>query len=210
MRLPQKPSFTMWNHNEHYHPFLLDQIPSGAKKALDVGCGTGRFARSVALRVQEVLAIDRDSHMVTHARAASSNGSVQYVEADVMDTNLPEAAFDFVSCLATLHHLPLRAGLQRLASLVAPGGVLAILGLYKLATPYDFVYAGSTGLIDLVVGVFRHWGQPDIHGSRVPLVDPQDSLPEIRAAIDVILPGSTMRRHMYDRYSIVYRRAPAQ
>ncbi|MEV4472391.1 class I SAM-dependent methyltransferase [Nonomuraea sp. NPDC049504] len=39
-----------FDHNEHYHELLIRGIPEGAKQALDVGCGTGAFARRLAGR----------------------------------------------------------------------------------------------------------------------------------------------------------------
>jgi len=48
-----------FNHNDHYHRLLLRQLPPGCRRALDVGCGTGRFARRLAQRGIQVDAIDR-------------------------------------------------------------------------------------------------------------------------------------------------------
>jgi hypothetical protein len=38
-----------WNHNTQYHPFLLRQLPSRMRAALDIGCGAGAFSRLVAV-----------------------------------------------------------------------------------------------------------------------------------------------------------------
>ena len=110
MKIPQKPQWMMWDHNIHYHPFLLKRIPPGAKRGLDVGCGAGLFSERVAARVPEVVAIDRDSEMIRTASAASRSRHVQYLTGDVMEAELPFDSFDFVSCLSALHHMPLRPG----------------------------------------------------------------------------------------------------
>lgn len=34
-----------WNHNVHLHPVVLDAVPTGAQRGLDVGCGEGMLAR---------------------------------------------------------------------------------------------------------------------------------------------------------------------
>ena len=39
-----------FDHNDHYHPLLLNLIPADARRAPDVGRGTGTFARAVAGR----------------------------------------------------------------------------------------------------------------------------------------------------------------
>jgi SAM-dependent methyltransferase len=33
-----------WDHNRHYHGWLLRRLPAECRSALDVGCGTGDFA----------------------------------------------------------------------------------------------------------------------------------------------------------------------
>jgi hypothetical protein len=33
-----------WNHNLDYHPLILDAVPEGCQRALDVGCGAGILA----------------------------------------------------------------------------------------------------------------------------------------------------------------------
>ena len=204
MRIPQKPRWTMWDHNIHYHPFLLRHIPPGAKTALDVGCGAGLFAERIAATVPEVVAIDRDSEVIRSAQELSRSPNVRYVEGDVMKTELPLAPFDFVSCLSALHHMPLAPALERLRSFLAPGGVLAVLGLYKCATPMDYAWVGITALIDVGVGLVRHRTQAPVRRSQGVVLDWQDTLREIRTEAQAILPGAQVRRHMYDRYSLIY------
>jgi len=42
-----------WNHNIQYHDILLRAVPPRCQHALDVGCGTGSFARQHALSSRE-------------------------------------------------------------------------------------------------------------------------------------------------------------
>ena len=60
-----------WNHNTHYHGFLLRQIPARLDEALDLGCGTGRFARLLAQRAERVLGLDLSPQMIRVARERS-------------------------------------------------------------------------------------------------------------------------------------------
>lgn len=34
-----------WNHNNHYHAYLLRFVPARCKDSLDIGCGAGAFTR---------------------------------------------------------------------------------------------------------------------------------------------------------------------
>ena len=204
MKIPQKPVWMMWDHNIHYHDFLLRQVPVRAKRAIDVGCGAGLFATRIAEKVPSVIGIDRDSEMIDLARRSAGEAKVEYLQADVMDADLPLRSFDFVSCLSALHHMSLHPALERLGSLLAPGGVLAILGHYKLATPFDYAFAGITAALDLPVGIVRHRSQAPVRRTTGVVAGWHDTLAEIRTATSSVLPGAMVRRHMYDRYSLVY------
>ncbi len=75
-----------WNHNNHYHEFLLRQLPAHCDSALEVGCGTGAFARLLAARADRVLALDLSPEMLRLARERSAAfPQIEYVQADVMD-----------------------------------------------------------------------------------------------------------------------------
>lgn len=42
-------NFPRWDHNNHYHSFLLNQLPTKGKTILEIGCGTGEYRASLAL-----------------------------------------------------------------------------------------------------------------------------------------------------------------
>jgi hypothetical protein len=43
-----------WNPNNHCHPFLLHQLPSRCRDALENGCGKGTFSRLLAGRADHI------------------------------------------------------------------------------------------------------------------------------------------------------------
>jgi SAM-dependent methyltransferase len=45
--------------------------------------------------------------------------------------------FDRITAVAALHHLSLEAALIRFRDLLVPGGILAVMGLYRLSTIED-------------------------------------------------------------------------
>ena len=72
-----------WDHSSHYHGFLLGQLPGHIGEALDLGCGTGAFARSLARLSEHVVAIDLSPRMVEVARSRSGrHPNVSYAVAD--------------------------------------------------------------------------------------------------------------------------------
>jgi hypothetical protein len=63
-----------------YHDFFVEHIPAGAR-VLDIGCGVGAVARSIATRVKgsEVVGVDRDDGRLAEARAADNPGNLSFV-----------------------------------------------------------------------------------------------------------------------------------
>ena len=79
----------MWNHNNHYHPFLLKQLPRG-NIALDIGCGTGEFSRLIAQRFDRVIALDLSPKTIEIARQRSQDyRNIDYRVADILNWKLP-------------------------------------------------------------------------------------------------------------------------
>ena len=110
-----------WDHNAYYDRLLLETVPRGAARVLEVGCGAGRLARQIAARAKQVDAIDRDAAVIALARSTAPD-NVKYVLGDVMDYPLATESYDAVVSMAELHHLPLRPALQRFAIALRPGG----------------------------------------------------------------------------------------
>ena len=103
-----------------YHRLLLRQVPAGAQRVLDVGCGAGSLARRLAAVVPQVDAVDRSPDMVAAARR-SAPANLALHEADVLSADFPEAAYDAVVSSAVLHHLPLEDALLRMAGVAEAG-----------------------------------------------------------------------------------------
>src|ERR1700759_5080579 len=56
-----------WNHNEHYHHWILRNLPARRQTAVDVGCGTGVLAAKLASRFDRVTGSDADEGMTAAA-----------------------------------------------------------------------------------------------------------------------------------------------
>jgi len=189
-----------WNHNIHYHPIVLRAIPSNCRRALDVGCGEGLLTRKLARHCEEVVGIDIDCHTLARAAAFSSEG-VTFVRGDAMTYPFGNASFDLITAVATLHHLPLKAVLSRFRDLLRPGGVLAVVGLYRRHTLEDFLWDAAAFPASRAMRLLNV--VPDV---GAPLKDPHETLREIRAECDALLPGAVFQRHLFFRYSFVWRK----
>jgi SAM-dependent methyltransferase len=189
-----------WSHNDHYIRWILRQLPPGARTALDVGCGTGNLLRALGTRVRQVDGIDRDPAM-----AAAAGARV----ADLLD--LPaRPAYDVVTSVAVLHHLPLRPALTRLRDLVRPGGRLLVVGCYRRATPADRATDLLAVPANLVLGLAKSAGEADARvAMSAPTAPAAETLAEIRAAAAELLPGAVVRRRLFWRYTLRWTRVSA-
>ncbi|MCP2261526.1 Methyltransferase domain-containing protein [Streptoalloteichus tenebrarius] len=200
-----------WSINSHYHGWLLRQLPARAEHALDVGCGTGALVRELAARVERVDGVDVSARMIERAREKSRALSrVRWLLGDVLDGDLPlrPDGYDVVTAVSSLHHMPLRPAMARMAELVRPGGTLAVIGFYRRSTLSDHVVSAIALPAYAAVGAYRaamgRGGKLENDG--MPVQDPTTTLAEIRAAAAELLPGARVRRCLFHRYRLVWRR----
>ncbi len=190
-----------WNRNIHYHDAVLATVPSDCRRALDVGCGDGLLATELANCCGEVVGIDVNAPTLARARAKHGRPNLTFVEADVMSYAFDHASFDFISTIATLHHLPLEPALERLKQLLTPGGVLSVVGLYRLRTLTDFSYACAAMPVSWWLHLSRNYEEV-----AAPIRDPDETLAEIAGSAGRVLPGAAFRRRLLFRYSVVWRK----
>ena len=186
-------------HNANLDVFralLRSELRSGAATGIDVGCGEGETARILrAHGVASVVGVDPDAPSIDEARAIGGDG-IDYVCADLADVDLSPAAV--VTAVAMLHHVDMAEGLRRLSSLVAPGGVLLVVGLAKSTIPRDLAHdvAGA-----VLTRLHRQWQ------TTAPIVwPPPVTYREARQLAEGVLPGVRYRRDPRFRYTLAWRR----
>lgn len=201
-----------WNHNAHYHGYLLRHVPAGCAWALDIGCGSGGFSRLLAGRSERVLALDLSPEMIRMAKESSEGAeNIDYQVADVRAWAFPAERFDCMASIATLHHLPMRSMLVKMKGALRAGGTLLILDLYQLEG-LDNLLAGALAMPYATVLRLRRsgrWREPAeireawaAHGEH----DAYLTLSEVRRICEDVLPGAIVKRHLLWRYSIVWRK----
>jgi 2-polyprenyl-3-methyl-5-hydroxy-6-metoxy-1,4-benzoquinol methylase len=184
---------------------VLDVIPAGCKRAIDVGCGNGGLTRALRGRgIPEVVGIDRDEPCIERCKSHPEAGDISYLAGDVLACPLEAGSFGLVSAVASLHHVDARAGLARLRDLVAPGGVLVVIGLARPDLPKDIPVEVAAQVARLVR---PEPGKAD--GTPKPPViwPPPERYATMRRLAAELLPGVRWHRHLRWRYSLVWTRA---
>lgn len=106
---------------------VLDAVKIGAEaRVLDIGCGTGSALRALENGQRSLSGVDPTARMIEIAKEA---GGAAFHVAGAEHLPFEAAAFDVVLAINSIHHwdAPM-AGLQEVARVLAPGGMLVIGG----------------------------------------------------------------------------------
>jgi SAM-dependent methyltransferase len=105
---------------------MLALVRAGSfRRALDVGCGEGRFCRLLAAEGIATTGIDPTTALIERARQLHPDGDYRVAGAEAM--GLPPASFDLVVSYVSLVDIPdLDAAVAQMGEVLAPGGTLLI------------------------------------------------------------------------------------
>src|SRR5436190_14585338 len=129
----------MGEHGDFGRRYVLDPVmlpralARSPRKALDVGCGEGRFCRMLKLHGIDVTGVDPTSPLIAAARARDPEG----VYLDAVAEHLPfgDASFDLVVSYLSLIDIPdVHAAIPEMARVLNPGGSLLIANLNSFNT----------------------------------------------------------------------------
>ncbi|MBY0410571.1 MAG: bifunctional 2-polyprenyl-6-hydroxyphenol methylase/3-demethylubiquinol 3-O-methyltransferase UbiG [Burkholderiaceae bacterium] len=141
------------------NPLRLEWINSlcslPGKQVLDIGCGGGILADSMARKGSNVLGIDLSSKALRvaqlHALESGTQG-IRYreVSAELLAAELP-AGFDVVTCMEMLEHVPDPASVVRACSaLVKPGGWVFFSTINRSAKAFMLAIVGAEYVLGML------------------------------------------------------------
>lgn len=187
-----------WTHNAAYYPWIIKQI--GCRdRVLDVGCGDGLLVKQIAVHCSHVVGLEPHMPSAEAARkrlCSTPNATVHAVPLEQYDAK--PGTFDAVVFVASLHHMEQRAGIQRAVELLAPGGVLLVVGCARPEGAADWLLEGLR-VIPAKIGSLLH-GEKNGGTIGVPVQQPDLSLAQIDEIARIYLPGRSLRRGLYYRY----------
>ncbi len=116
-------------------------------RALDVGCGGGILSESMARAGADVLGIDLAQEVLTVAKLHALEAGLQLEYSGVAAEELARqrpAAFDLVTCMELLEHVPDPAAtMEALASSVKPGGDVIVSTLNRSPAAFAVAIVGA-------------------------------------------------------------------
>ena len=134
----------------------IDQLaPLAGKQVLDVGCGGGILAESMARRAAHVTGIDLAAKPLGVARLHALETEVANIEYREIATEALAAerpgSFDVVTCMEMLEHVPDPAAVVRACSALArPGGWVFFSTLNRNPKSFLFAIVGAEYVLRLL------------------------------------------------------------
>ncbi|OLP02744.1 SAM-dependent methyltransferase [Mycolicibacterium porcinum] len=191
-----------WSHNDHFHRWILANLPARRGTAIDIGCGQGALVAQLAAQFTHVRGTDLDPGM--RAEAARRCADLTNVTIDDSQLAQLDGPVDLVTMIAVLHHLDVEQALTDITRLLAPGGRFLCVGLAAPASIRDTAWDLASAVTNPIIGLIKH-PRPVRSGPQpppFPVRDPQLSFDEMRAIVDRVMPGAEMRHRLAFRHTI--------
>ncbi len=131
------------------------QCPLSGLNALDIGCGGGILADSMARKGAQVLGIDLSPKALKIAQlhameAGTPNVVYREVSAEALAEEMP-AKFDVVTCMEMLEHVPDPASVVKAcAALVKPGGRVFFSTIHRSTKAFLMAVVGAEYLLNML------------------------------------------------------------
>lgn len=193
-----------WNHNDHFHGWVLANLPQQRRSALDVGCGLGELVATLSPHFTMVHGNDVDEGM----RQRASSRCLGLPNVTIHDgawTDVP-GPFDLVTMIAVLHHLDVADALQEVRRLLTPGGRFLAVGLAPPKSAGDYAWDLASILTNPLIGYVKHpWpNRNGLQPALVPVKDPTMPFGELRDLVAKVMPGASMRHQLGFRHTIAW------
>jgi 2-polyprenyl-3-methyl-5-hydroxy-6-metoxy-1,4-benzoquinol methylase len=200
-----------WDHNQQYQKYLLKNIPKNACRILDVGCGTGELTKKLAGYAAEIIGIDVSENMINEAEKRNHDEKIHYIKTSAEDyLRETEKQFDAIISSAALHHMNEEEILKSMKTRLARDGRIVILDLVKTETIMEWILAIIAALLNPFVmlimrGRLRVSKEEKEAWTGHFQYDSYLTIHEAEAVVKKSLGKGKVKRHLFWRYSIVYK-----
>ena len=193
-----------WSHNDHFHSWILANLPQPCRSALDIGCGRGELVAALAPHVDRVVGDDVDEGMCEQAaRRCAGLPNVTITNRRWTDG---DDTYDLVTMVAVLHHLDVAEALLEVRRRLNPGGRFLAVGLAPPRTVRDHAWDLASMVTNPVIGYVKHpWpSREGVQQPPFPVRDPNVPFDELRQILNTIMPSAILRHRLAFRHTIVW------
>ena len=194
-----------WSHNDHFHSWIIANLPEPCRSALDVGCGRGELVAALAAHVGRVMGNDIDQTMREQAAQRCAGLANVAITGDAWTDG--EETFDVVTMVAVLHHLDVPQALKEVRRRLNPGGRFLAVGLAHPRTIRDYAWDVASMVTNPIIGYVKHPWLSKAGGLQpppVPMRDPTLLFDELRRLLDDVMPGAVLRHRLGFRHTIAW------
>lgn len=206
-----------------YRNWVEPNLPAAGKRAVDLGCGSGRFIDLLAKRYDSVLGVDIAEREIEMARAKHRQPNVEFQTRSLLDVDAEsDGRFDLVFSVNTIYHLQdHETVLPHVRSLVAPGGTVVVVDIVDPGQwrsidwhiSQAFVYAEESyrnrsrdhNVAADVLRLFLHPTWLQHMKDNIPL-----TRSEFRRHYSTVFPGAEFTDDIYSVVAAMKWRAPAE
>jgi len=160
-----------------YPPSMFDdlfRLLPGRPAILEVGPGTGQATRDLLSRGATVHAIEIGPALAAKLREVLPSPALTVTIGDFEEVDVEDHGFDAVFSATAYHWISPKAQVDRPVNVLRPGGVVAIVDLNQVSSPYD------KGFFAAAQPIYERYGEGHA-GPRAPERDAVD--PAIRRAL---------------------------
>jgi len=130
--------------------FVAERAPLAGARVLDVGCGGGLLCEALARAGAQVTGIDLAPGMIEVARLHATEQSLA-IDYRVSDANTLTEAYDVVTCMEMLEHVPDPAAMTAtLARLARPGGAVFLSTINRNLKSFLMAIVGAEYILGLI------------------------------------------------------------
>lgn len=158
---PQGELKTLHQINPLRLEYISEKVKLSGKNVIDIGCGGGILAESMALLGANVTGIDLNQSLIQvgklHQYETGAKLDYQYIAAETIAAEKP-AEFDVITCLEMLEHVPDPCSIVKACGqLVKPGGDLFFSTINRNPKSYLFAILGAEYLLRLLPKNTHHY-----------------------------------------------------
>ena len=194
-----------WSHNDHFHSWIVANLPEPCQTALDVGCGRGELVAALAPHVGLVIGNDADPLM--REQAAQRCAGLPNVTIAGENWTDGDETYDVVTMVAVLHHLDVPDALHEVRRRLNPGGRFLAVGLAQPRTVRDHAWDVTSMITNPIIGYVKHpWpsSATSVQPPPFPVRDPTQSFDELGQLLDKVMPRAVIRHRLGFRHTIAW------